>query len=80
MQARGFLVDRLKYIWPKCNYCVCQPNELKREIKKKTGGAAGSKQKHVGGMTHPGPHLESPLVQIKVTTTNHDFGTDYKLH
>jgi len=55
MQARGFLVDRLKYSWPKCIYCVCQPNELKWEIKKKTGGPAGGKQKCVGGMAHPGP-------------------------
>ena len=43
MQARGFLNYRLKYCWPKFIYCICQPNELKREIKKKnwrgqTGG------------------------------------------
>jgi len=80
MQARGFLVDRLKYSWPKCIYCVCQPNELKREIKKKTGGPAGGQAKIWGGMAYPGPPLESPLVQIKVTITNHDFGTGYKLH
>jgi len=41
---------------------ICQPNELKREIKKKTGGGKrGSKQKSGGGMAHPGPPLESPL-------------------
>jgi len=40
MQARGFLIDRINYSWPKCIYCVCQPNELKREIKKKLGGQA----------------------------------------
>jgi len=38
MQARGYLDNRLKYCWPKviyCSfYCVCQPNELKREVKK----------------------------------------------
>ena len=76
MQARGFLIDRLKYSWPKCIYCVCQPNELKREIKKKTG----AKQKSGGGMARPVPPLRIPLVQIKVTTTNHEFGPDYKLH
>jgi len=49
MQAIGFLIDRLKYSWPKCIYCVCQPNELKREIKKKTGGTKhGAKQKSGG--------------------------------
>ena len=36
--------------------CICQPNELKREIKKKTGGAKrGAKQKTGGAMAHPGP-------------------------
>jgi len=48
MQARGFLVDRLKYSWPKCIYCVCQPNELKREIKKKTGGPCRASSKNLG--------------------------------
>ena len=40
----------------------------------------GVKQKSGGCMAHPGPPLESPIVQVKVTMTNHDFGTDYKLH
>jgi len=80
MQARGFLKYRLKYSWPKCIYCVCQPNELKREIKKKTGGASRGPRKNLGGHGLPSPPLESPLVQIKVTITNHDFSTDYKLH
>ena len=31
--------------------CICQPNELQREIKKKTGGAS----KIWGAMAHPGP-------------------------
>jgi len=53
---------------------------LNGKLRIKLRGAAGSKQKCVGDMAHPGPHLESPLVQIKVTITNHDFGTDYKLH
>jgi len=38
MQARGLLNDRLKYCWPKVIYCICQPNELEQEIKKKLGG------------------------------------------
>jgi len=37
MQARDFLNYRLKYCWPKVIYCICLPNELKREIKKKMG-------------------------------------------
>jgi len=37
MQARGFLTYRLKYCYPKVIFCICQPNELKREIKKKMG-------------------------------------------
>jgi len=36
---------------------ICQPNELKREIKKKTGGQA----KIWGGHGPPRPPLESPL-------------------
>ena len=57
MQARGFLVDRLKYTWPKCIHCVCQPNELKREIKKKTGEASRGPSKNVGGHGPPRPPL-----------------------
>jgi len=45
MQARGFLNYRSKYCWPKVIYCICQPNELEREIKKKLGGKQGAKQK-----------------------------------
>jgi len=38
MQARGLLNYRLKYCCPEVIYCIWQPNELEREIKK-TGGA-----------------------------------------
>jgi len=49
MQARGFLNYRLKYCWPKLTYCICQPNELEQENKKKTRGAKqGAKQKSGG--------------------------------
>ena len=57
MQARGFLNYRLEYSWPIVIYCVCQPNELKREIKKQSGGAS----KNLGAMAHSGAPLESPL-------------------
>jgi len=41
---------------------MCQPNELKREIKKKTGGEPnGLKAKIWGAMAHPSLPLESPL-------------------
>jgi len=53
-------VDKMAGMFTQCIWqpYICQPNELIREIKKKTGGA---KQKSGGGMTHPGPSLESPL-------------------
>jgi len=52
-----------KRIWQPC---IWQPNELKREIKKKTGGAKrGTKQKSGWAMAHLGPPLESPLTQHK---------------
>ena len=42
-----------KRIWQPC---ICQPNELKREIKKHTGGAKrGAKQTSGEAMAHPGP-------------------------
>ena len=63
MQARGYLDNRLKHCWPKVIYCICQPNELEREIKKKNGGAKrGAKQKS-GVRGPPSPPLESPLRQ-----------------
>jgi len=38
--------------------CICQQNELEREIMKKTGDA---KQKSGEAIVHPGPPLGSPL-------------------
>ena len=55
MQARGLLHCRLIYCWPKVIYCICQPNDLEREIKKKMGGNQGVKQNLWGPMAHPGP-------------------------
>jgi len=62
MQARGFLNYRLKYCWPKVIYCICQPNELKREIKKNWGSQTGEQAKILGGYGPPRPPLESPLL------------------
>ena len=52
MQATGLLNYRLKHCWPKIIYCICQPNELEREITKKTGGA---KQKSGGAWPTQAP-------------------------
>jgi len=42
-----------KRIWQPC---ICQPNELKREIKKKTGGGQTQGQAKIWGATaHPDP-------------------------
>jgi len=52
IQARGFLNYHLNIAGRKL-YCVCQPNELKRE---KNGGANRKSTKNLGwGMAHPGP-------------------------
>ena len=40
---------------------ICQPNELKREIKKKLGWPNGGTSKNLGGHGPPNPPLESPL-------------------
>jgi len=67
MQARGFLNYRLKYCRPKVIYCICQPNELKREIKKKLEGPNGVQAKIWGFHGPPRPPLESPLT-IRLTS------------
>jgi len=54
MQARGLRNYRLNYCWPKVIYCTCQPNELEREIKKKSGVA---KQKSGGAHGQSRPPL-----------------------
>jgi len=47
----GLRTPGLKYCWPKVIYCICQPNELEREIKKKTGG----QPKIWGAVAHQSP-------------------------
>jgi len=63
-QLRSGVIDKMagnftKRIWQPC---VCHPNKLKREIKKKLGGPNGGQAKIWGAMSHPGPPLESPLM------------------
>ena len=67
MQVRGFLYYRLKYRCPKVFYCICQPNELEREINKKTGGQTGGQTKIWGGHGLPRPLLRiatAPLASL----------------
>ena len=56
--ARSGAVDKMTGIFTKRIWqsCICQPNELKREIKKKTERAKlGAKKKSEGAMTHSAP-------------------------
>jgi len=41
---------RLKFCWLKVICCICQSNELEREIKQKTGGPSRRPDKIMGGM------------------------------
>ena len=72
MQARGLLNYRLKYCWPKVIHCICQPNELERDIKKKTGGNTGGKQKSGGPWPTQAPPLEFPLDALIPKLFTHD--------
>jgi len=55
-QRRSGAVDKMAGILTKriCQTYICQPNELKREIKKKTGGGKTGRQAKIwGSMAHP---------------------------
>jgi len=71
-QLRSVAVDKMAGICTKRirQPCICQPNQLKREIKKKTGGGQA---KIWGAMAHPGPPLESPLWTIPGATNQFPF-------
>jgi len=47
--------NRLKFCWLKVICCICQPNELEREIQHKTGGPSRGAAKNLGCMAHPDP-------------------------
>jgi len=69
-KLRSGAVDKMagiftKHIWQPC---ICQPNELQRAIRKKTGWPNGGQVKIWGAMAHPGPPVESPLF-----TSNFNF-------
>jgi len=59
MKAGGILNYPLKYCWTQVIYCICQPNELEGEIRKKAGG--GGQAKILGCHVPPKPPLELPL-------------------
>jgi len=76
MQATGLLNYRLKYCWPKVTYCICQPNELERKIKKKTGG---DQAKISEGYGLPRPPLESPLESESQSSSGHSRSSSNKI-
>jgi len=50
------LKNPLKFCWLKVICCICQSNELEREIRQKTGELSREPPKNLGGtMAHPGP-------------------------
>jgi len=64
------LANGLKFCWLKVICCVCQPNELEREIKHKTGVTKQGPAKNLeGNMTHPGPPLEPSLWRYHCSVT-----------
>jgi len=57
-QLRSGAIDKMTGIFTKRIWqpCICQPNELKREINKKTGGdKRGAKQKSGGAWRTQAP-------------------------
>ena len=62
-----------KRIWQPC---ICQPNELKREIKKKTGEPNGGPSKKLGG---PWP-TQAPLRIATVSPTLNVTGLDHVVY
>jgi len=61
MQATEFLNYRLKFCCAKVIYCICQPNELKREFKKKTESPNRGSTKNLMGPWPTQAALDSPL-------------------
>jgi len=53
--------NRLKFCWLKVICCICQSNELEREIQHKTGGSSRGPAKNLGAMAHPGSPFAPPL-------------------
>ena len=83
MQARGFLNYHLTYYWLKVIYCICQPKELKQEIKKKMGGTNRGPTKNLGGRGPPKPPIriatdvKSPTATGLTRSNCRKFGFEY---
>ena len=61
--------NRLKFCWLKVICCICQSNELEREIKQKTGGKRGASQKSGGTVAHRIPLQEPTLWRYHCSVT-----------
>ena len=75
-QLRSGAVDKMASIFTKRIWqpCICQSNEVKREIKKKTVGA---KQKF-GAYGPPSPPQVSSLATMLLQVTNPNFLNAFK--
>jgi len=57
-------LNRLKFCWLKVICCICQSNELEREIKHKTGGPSRVQPKICGGHGPARPWSYSEVLLI----------------
>jgi len=64
MQAWGLLNYRLKFCWLKLICCLCQSNELEREIKHTTGGDKLGPAQNLGAVAQTSLSLQSPLASV----------------
>jgi len=62
--------NRLKFCWLKAICCICQSNELEREIQHKTGKSSRGAANNLGRPWPTQPRLEPPLVTPGQSTTN----------
>jgi len=63
--------NRLKFYWVNVIYCICQSNELEREIKHNTRGAKQeASQKSGRAMAHPAPPLKTASALVGVAPTD----------
>jgi len=68
------LQNRLKFCWLKVICCICQSNNLEREIKQKTGGESRGLAKNLRGSWPTHPLLEPPLWRYHCSVTLLDNG------
>ena len=58
--------NRLNFFWLKVICCICQSNELEREIEQKTGGASRRLAKNLGGPWPTQPPLRTATVALSL--------------